>query len=111
MEVEVVCLANPTQELAIEANHAQEPEAEANFAHEPVIEIIKVQSAIVQTSQMFPIANMLLLPILPTRRTRGTKPLVDYSKSHVVTSDQYLGILCQEVMQKEVVDKEREIRR
>jgi len=52
---------------------------------------------------------MLLLPSLHARKTRGTKPLVDYSKAHVVTSKQYLGILCQKTMQKEVVDKEREI--
>jgi hypothetical protein len=44
-------------------------------------------------------------------KTRGIEPLVDHSKSHVVTSNQYLGILCQKVMQKEVVEKEREIRR
>ncbi len=54
---------------------------------------------------------MLLLPSLSTMKTRGIEPLVDHSKSHVVTSNQYLGILCQKVMQKEVVEKEREIRR
>jgi hypothetical protein len=59
---------------------------------------------------MLPIANMLLLPNLPTRRAKGTKPLIDYSKSHVITLDQYLGILHQKTMQK-VVDKKREIRK
>jgi hypothetical protein len=59
---------------------------------------------------MFLIANMLLLLSLPTRKTRGTKPLIDYSKSHVVTSNQYLGILRQKAMQKEVANKGREIR-
>ncbi len=54
---------------------------------------------------------MLLLPSLSTMKTRGIEPLVDHSKSHVVTLNQYLGILCQKVMQKEVVEKEREIRR
>jgi len=53
---------------------------------------------------------MLLLPNLPAKRTRGTKALVDYFKSHVVTSEQYLGILHQKAMQKEVANKEREIR-
>jgi hypothetical protein len=105
MEVEVVCLVSTTQELAIEANPAQEPEAKANFAHEPAIETIKIQSAITQIPQMLPIANMLLLPTLLTRRTRRIKPLVDYSKSHLVTSDQYLGILRKKVMQRKVVDK------
>jgi hypothetical protein len=70
-EAKVVCLVNPTQELATKP--------------------VEVQNAIAQTSQMLPIANML--PILLTRRTRGIKPLLDYSESHVVTSYQYLGIL------------------
>jgi hypothetical protein len=48
---------------------------------------------------------------LHTRKTRGIEPLVDYSKYHVVTLEQYLGILHQKAMQKEVADKEREIRR
>jgi hypothetical protein len=54
---------------------------------------------------------MLLLPSLLTRRTRGIKPLIDYSKFHVVTSYQYLAILHKKVMQKEVANKEREIKR
>jgi hypothetical protein len=54
---------------------------------------------------------MLLLPSLLVGRIRGTKPLVNYSKFHVVISKQYLGILCQKTMQKEIADKEREIRR
>jgi hypothetical protein len=57
---------------------------------------------------MLPIANML--PILLTRRTRRIKPLLDYCKSHVVTSYQYLGILHKKIMQKEVTNKEREIK-
>jgi len=60
---------------------------------------------------MLPIANMLLLLSLLTRIRKGTKPLVDYSKFHVVTSDQYLGIVHKKNMQKEVANKEREIRR
>jgi hypothetical protein len=31
MEVEVFCLANPTQELVIEANLVQEPKVKTNF--------------------------------------------------------------------------------
>jgi hypothetical protein len=52
-----------------------------------------------------------MLPILLTRSTRGIKPLLDYSKSHVITSYQYLGIFRKKIMQKEVTNKEREIRR
>jgi hypothetical protein len=41
----------------------------------------------------FCLAHLLLLPNLPIRKTRGTKPLVNYNKSHVVTSNKYLKIL------------------
>jgi len=46
-----------------------------------------------------------------TRKTRGIEPLIDYSKYHVVALEQYSGILHQKAMQKEVADKEREIRK
>jgi len=36
-------------------------------------------------------------------RTRGTKPLVDYSKSHVVTTIEYLEIMQMKFTQKEVL--------
>jgi hypothetical protein len=39
---------------------------------------------------------------------QSNNPLMDYSNSHVVTSDQYLVILKQKVMDKNVVDKLRE---
>jgi hypothetical protein len=57
------------------------------------------------------ITNLLLLPSLSTRKAKGTEPLIDRSTSHVITSYQYLGILHQKAMQKEVANKEREIRR
>jgi len=37
--------------------------------------------------------NLLSLPHLLTRHTRGKEPLVDYSRSHVVMSIEYLNIL------------------
>jgi hypothetical protein len=48
---------------------------------------------------------------LPARRIKRTEPLVNYSKFHVFTSKQYLGIQHQKVMQKEIANKEREIGR
>jgi hypothetical protein len=39
------------------------------------------------------LAHLLSLPTLPTWRREGNKPLVDYSNSYVVTSDQYMVIL------------------
>jgi len=44
--------------------------------------------------------NLLALPRLPTKPTQGKEPLVDYFRSHVVTSIEYLGIL-----QKKTIDK------
>jgi hypothetical protein len=37
--------------------------------------------------------NLLSLPHLPTRRTSGREPLVDYLQSHVVISKGYLTIM------------------
>jgi len=37
--------------------------------------------------------NLLTLPHLHARPTQGREPLVDYFRSHVVTSIEYLGIL------------------
>jgi hypothetical protein len=50
------------------------------------------------------LANLLFLPQLPTRQ--GKEPLVDYSSSYVVTSNQSLVVLKQKVVDKEIVDVE-----
>jgi hypothetical protein len=42
MEVKVDCLANPTQELAIEANTTQEPKVETNSAQELKVETVEI---------------------------------------------------------------------
>ncbi len=44
--------------------------------------------------------NLLLLFYLPTRHTKGKDPLIDYFKSHVVTSFEYLDILRKKTMEK-----------
>jgi hypothetical protein len=54
------------------------------------------------------LGDLLSLPRLPTRRRHDKNPLVDYSSSYVVTSDQYLTVLKQKALEKEVVDKIRE---
>jgi hypothetical protein len=46
MEVKVDCLANPTQELTIEANPTQEPKVETNYAQELKVETVEFQNAI-----------------------------------------------------------------
>jgi hypothetical protein len=48
---------------------------------------------------------------LPTRKTCGKDLLIDYNKSHVDTFDEYLQILCQKNMDKEVAEVIREKRK
>jgi hypothetical protein len=36
--------------------------------------------------------NLLSLSHLPVKRTNGREPLMDYSQTHVVTSEEYLSI-------------------
>jgi len=60
-----------------------------------------------QTQQVLALANLLFLPRLPTRKTFGKEPLVDYFSSHVVTFDKYLVVLKQKVTDKEVTNKVR----
>jgi hypothetical protein len=52
-------------------------------------EVSRFQSSIAPTP--FHLAYLLSLPNLLARRIRGTKPLDDYSKSHVVTTIEYLN--------------------
>jgi hypothetical protein len=47
---------------------------------------------------------------LPIRRTFGKEPLVDYASSHVMTFNQYLEMLNQKTMDKEVMDKVGELK-
>jgi hypothetical protein len=42
---------------------------------------------------------------LPTRKRHGKKPIMDYSNSHVVTSNQYLVVSKQKALEKKIVDK------
>jgi hypothetical protein len=63
--------------------------------------------------------GLLSLPHLPTRRTSGKKPLVDYSQSHVVTLEEYLMIMRQKATHREAVEhhikenirKEKQVRK
>jgi hypothetical protein len=51
---------------------------------------------------------MLSLLHLPTIKTHGKEPLIDYSQSHVVTSNEYLNIMYWKAMEKEVAETIRE---
>jgi hypothetical protein len=48
--------------------------------------------------------NLMSLPHLPTRRTNGREPLMDYSQSHVITSEEYLRIMRQKAMDRDVTN-------
>jgi len=54
------------------------------------------------------LGDLLSLPRLPTRRRHDKNPLVDYSSPHVVTLNQYLAMLKQKALKKEVANKIRE---
>jgi hypothetical protein len=53
------------------------------------------------TQEEMQLHNLLALPCLPPRPTQGRKQLVDYFKSHVVTSIEYLGILLKKQLTKQ----------
>ncbi len=61
-----------------------------------------------QTQRVVELGDLLSLPRLPTRRKHGKEPIVDYSNSHVVTSNQYLVVLRQKALENKIVDKIRE---
>jgi len=63
---------------------------------------------ITQTQGVTKLGDLLSLPRLPTKKIHGKESLMDYSNSHVVTSNQYLIVLKQKALDKEVVDKIRE---
>jgi hypothetical protein len=50
-------------------------------------------------------SNLISLLQLLTSRSHGKEPLVNYSSSHVVTSNQYLAILTQKEVDKEILNK------
>jgi hypothetical protein len=41
---------------------------------------------------------------LPTRRTNGREPLMDYFQSHVITLEKYLKNMQQKAMDREVIE-------
>ncbi len=48
------------------------------------------------TQEAMQLHNMLAFPCLLTRPTQGRELLMDYSRSHVVTSIEYFGNLAKE---------------
>ncbi len=57
---------------------------------------------ILETQEALVGSNLLSLPHLPTRRTSGKEPLIAYSQSNVVTSKEYLTIMQQKAMVRDV---------
>ncbi len=52
--------------------------------------------------------NLISLPLLLARHTKGKEPLIDYSQSHVVTNFEYLDIIKKKTMEKVIVEEIRE---
>jgi len=63
-----------------------------------------------QTQQVHALANLLSLPRLPKKKTLGKESLIDYFSSHVMTFDQYLVVFKQKAMDKEAMDKMKELK-
>lgn len=59
-------------------------------------------------SNFIEFTSLLLLSHIFTRRTKGKEPLVEYLHSHAVKCENYLTILRQKPMDKEVVVKVKE---
>jgi hypothetical protein len=52
-------------------------------------------------------ANLLSLPHLVIKKTKGKKPLVDYNQSHINTPNEYSNISQQKTMENEVIEEIR----
>jgi hypothetical protein len=47
---------------------------------------------------------------LIAKQTKGQKPLVDYSKLHIVTFDQYINILWKRAMDRVAIEEIKEVK-
>ncbi len=63
---------------------------------------VRIECKIPKTQEALAGINLLSLPHLLARKTSGREPLVDYSQSHVVTSEMYLTTMQQKAMDREV---------
>jgi hypothetical protein len=83
---------------------------------EEIVDLDEVTPKLVQETQNPPnliqetmrLHNLLSLPHLLIRCTRGNEPLVDYYQSHVVTFAEYLSILRKKAMDKVVAKENKE---
>jgi hypothetical protein len=64
---------------------------------------VGVECKIPETQEALAGSNLLSLPCLPTRRISGRKLLIDYSHNHVMTSKEFLTIMQQKAIDREVV--------
>ncbi len=55
--------------------------------------------------------NLLSMPHLPTRKTKGKEPLVDYFQSHVITYDQYFDVMWKKAMDNAITKEIKKHRR
>jgi hypothetical protein len=79
-------------------NHAFVIELEnmvENLAQPSLYKVVKLKNPGSSTQEALAqrCHNLMSLPHLPTQKTNGRKPLVDYSQSQVVNSREYLRIM------------------
>ncbi len=83
-----------------------------NLAHSTQVlayEVPHLQSFTIPTPSHLP--HLLSLPSLLARKIKGTELLIDYNKSHVVTTIEYSEIMRQKVTKKKVAKRIREAKR
>jgi hypothetical protein len=59
------------------------------------------------TQESMRVHKLMLLLDLLVKHTKGKKPLIDYSQSHVMISSEYLNILRRKTMEKAIVEEIR----
>ncbi len=67
----------------------------------------ETQMSLNATQESMRVHNLMLLFDLLVKHTKGEKPLIDYSQSHVMISSKYLNILRRKTMEKAVVEEIR----
>jgi hypothetical protein len=96
----------PNSLVISKKNDQETQELVVNLDHETKHAPLESEN-IANLTQDLVFSNLLSLPHLLARKTKGREPLMHYSQFHVVTSDEYLQIMRQKVMEKEVVKEIR----
>lgn len=74
-------------------------------------EVQKVHHLAIVAQEPISFANLLSLPHLLERKTKGKELLMDYNQSYVITSSEYSSILQQKALTKETIEVIRQQKR